>query len=99
MITLSLSLSLSLSLLHKKHLTNLIVGGGSAGQPPAGLSCFASQDTDEGMSLMSPRHRTKNCINTLAPSVGTTWSLLPKKKSRTVTGDRKHSSSRKGEQI
>jgi hypothetical protein len=58
-----ITLSLSLSLLHKKHLTNLIVGGGSAGQPPAGLSCFAGQDTDEGMSLMSPRHRTKNYIN------------------------------------
>jgi hypothetical protein len=41
----------------------LIVGGGSAGHPPAGLSCFAGQDTDEGTSLMMPRHRLKNIIN------------------------------------
>jgi len=26
----------------------LIVGGGSAGQPPAGLSCFAGQGAGEG---------------------------------------------------
>jgi len=60
----SLSLSLSLSLSSScKRLVDLIVGEGSAGQPPAGLSSFAGQDTDEGMSLISPRHRTKNCIN------------------------------------
>jgi len=39
------SLSLSSSY---KHLTNLIVGGGFAGQPPAGLSCFAGQVASEG---------------------------------------------------
>jgi len=38
----------------------LIVGGGSAGQPPASLSCFAGQVPDEGTSLMPPRHQTKN---------------------------------------
>jgi hypothetical protein len=43
MIILSLSLSSSY-----KHLTDLIVGGGSAGQPPAGLSCFAGQGAGEG---------------------------------------------------
>jgi hypothetical protein len=56
----SLSLSLSSSY---KHWTDLNVGGGSAGHPPAGLSCFASQGTDEGVSLMMPRHRLKNIIN------------------------------------
>jgi len=42
----------------------LIVGGGSAGHPPAGLCCFAGQGSDEGTSLMMPRHRLKNIINT-----------------------------------
>jgi len=41
----------------------LIVGGGFAGQPPAGLSCFAGQHIEEGTSLMTPRHRLKNIIN------------------------------------
>jgi hypothetical protein len=41
----------------------LIVGGGSTGHPPAGLSCFAGLDADEGTSLMMPRHRLKNIIN------------------------------------
>jgi len=41
------SLSLFLSSLYR-HLTDLIVGGGSAGQPPAGLSCFAGQGAGEG---------------------------------------------------
>lgn len=58
----SWSRSLSLPASYK-HLTDLIVGGGSAGQPPEGLSCFAGQDTDEWTSLMMPRHRIKNCIN------------------------------------
>jgi hypothetical protein len=39
----------------------LIVGGGSAGHPPAGLFCFAGQGADEGTSLT--RHRFKNIIN------------------------------------
>jgi hypothetical protein len=56
----SLSLSLSSSY---KHWTDLNVGGGSAGHPPAGLSCFAGQGTDKGVSLMMPRHRLKNIIN------------------------------------
>jgi hypothetical protein len=43
----------------------LIVGGGSAGHPPAGLCCFAGQGSDEGTSLMMPRHRLKNIINKL----------------------------------
>jgi hypothetical protein len=41
----------------------LIVGGGSAGHPPAGLYCFAGQGSDEGTSLMMPRHRLKNITN------------------------------------
>jgi hypothetical protein len=40
-------LSLFLSSLYR-HLTDLIVGGGSASQLPAGLSCFAGQGTGEG---------------------------------------------------
>jgi len=43
----------------------LIVGGGSAGHPPAGLCCFAGQGSDEGTSLMMPRHRLKNIINNI----------------------------------
>jgi hypothetical protein len=42
----SLSLSLFLSSLYR-HLTDLIVGGGPAGQPPADLSGFAGQGTGE----------------------------------------------------
>jgi len=45
--SLELSLSLFLSSSYK-HLTDLSVGGGFAGQPPAGLSCFAGQGADEG---------------------------------------------------
>jgi len=43
----------------------LIVGGGFAGQPPAGLSCFAGQHIEEGTSLMMPRHRLKNITNSV----------------------------------
>jgi hypothetical protein len=57
-----LSPSLPLSSSYK-HWTDLIVGGGSAGHPPAGLSCFAGQGADEGTSLMMPRHLLKNIIN------------------------------------
>jgi len=46
-----------------KYWTDLIVGGGSAGHPPAGLCYFAGQISDEGTSLMMPRHRIKNIIN------------------------------------
>jgi hypothetical protein len=46
MITLSLSLSLFLSSLYR-HLADLIVGGGPASQPPAGLFCFAGQGAGE----------------------------------------------------
>jgi hypothetical protein len=42
-----LSLTLFLSSLYR-HLTDFIVGVGSAGQPPAGLSCFAGQGAGEG---------------------------------------------------
>jgi len=35
----------------------------------------------------------------LAPSVGTTWSLLPEQKSRTVTGDQKHPLLKKRERM
>jgi len=58
---LSLSDSLSLPSSHK-HWTDLIVGGGFAGQPPAGLSCFAGQHIEEGTSLMMPRHRLKKSL-------------------------------------
>jgi len=44
-------------------MTDLIVEGGFAGQPSAGLCCFVDQDMDEGMSLMTPHHRTKISIN------------------------------------
>jgi hypothetical protein len=47
----------------------LIVGGGFAGQPPAGLSCFAGQHIEEGTSLMIPRHRLKNIINNTQPRI------------------------------
>jgi len=46
-----------------RHWTDLIVGGGFAGQPPAGLSCFAGQHIEEGTSLMMPCHRLKNITN------------------------------------
>jgi len=58
----SLRSSLPLSSSYK-HWTDLIVGGGSAGHPPAGLSCFTGQGADEGTSLMMPRHRLENIIN------------------------------------
>lgn len=74
------SLSLSLSSLYK-HLADLIVGGGSAGQPPAGLSCFAGQDAKEGVSLMSATSPGQKLHQHLAPSVGTTSSLLPEQNS------------------
>jgi hypothetical protein len=38
----------------------LIVGGGFAGQPPAGFSCFAGQHIEEGTFLITPRHPVKN---------------------------------------
>jgi hypothetical protein len=41
----------------------LIVGGGSAGQPPAGLSYFAGQHREERRPLIMPCHRFKNIIN------------------------------------
>jgi hypothetical protein len=54
----------SLSLLSiYRHLTDLTVGGDFAGQPPTSLCCFASQDMDEGTSLMMPHHGTKICTN------------------------------------
>jgi hypothetical protein len=56
------SLSLSLPSSHK-YWTDLIVGGGFAGHPPAGLCFFAGQGADEGTSVMMPRHRLKNIIN------------------------------------
>jgi len=57
-----LSLSLSLPSSHK-YWTDLIVGGDSAGHPPAGLCCFVGQGADEGTSLMMPHHGLKNSIN------------------------------------
>jgi hypothetical protein len=60
--SISLSLSLSLPSSHK-YWTDLIVGGGSAGQPPAGLSCFAGQHREERTPLIMPCHRFKNIIN------------------------------------
>jgi hypothetical protein len=55
----SRALSLSLSSSYK-HLTDLSVRGGSAGQPPVGLSCFAGPETDVSDDATSP---DKNCIN------------------------------------
>jgi hypothetical protein len=77
----------------------LIVGGGSAGHPPAGLCCLAGQGADEGTSPMTSRHRLKNIINNWRRLWESTWSLLLKQKSRTVTGDQKHPSSKEGERI
>jgi len=80
--SLELSLSLFLSFSYK-HLTDLIVGGGSAGQPPAGLSCFAGLDTDKGTSLMMPRHRTK-----IASTIGTVCGNDVVVHTKTQNGDR-----------
>jgi hypothetical protein len=55
----SIILSLFFSLFFR-HWTDLIVGGGSAGQPPAGLSCFAGQHIEEETSLITPCHQVKN---------------------------------------
>jgi hypothetical protein len=70
--TLSLSLCLPSSY---EYWTDLIVGGGSAGHPPAGLCYFAGQISDEGTSLMMPRHRIKNIINNheIFPLTSSSW--------------------------
>jgi hypothetical protein len=62
-----------------KYWTDLIVGGGSAGHPPAGLCYFAGQISDEGTSLMMPRHRIKKS-STIGAVCGNDMVILAKTK-------------------
>jgi hypothetical protein len=57
------------------------------------------QVTGEETNLRLPRHQAKNRINSFSPSVGTIQSFLQKikKKSKMMTGDQRHPSSREGE--
>jgi hypothetical protein len=76
-----LSLSLSLSLLYR-HLTDLIVGGGFVGQPPAGLCCLVGQHVAERTTLMMPHHRGTFNIN----NWHRLWEMNPRPSIKTRTG-------------